>query len=82
MGSNDLSVLPSDIHGVYAMANDVANNFSKLPENVQKAFGNKDEYLKAILNGSVNTILINALNAQAQPKQEEKQQEEKKGDLE
>ena len=61
-GSNDLTVFPSDIHGVYQMVNDVAANFNKLPQSIQDIFGNKDNYLKSILDGSYNAVLINAIN--------------------
>lgn len=81
MGSHDLANMPSDIHGLYAMANDVAGNFARLPKSIQDIFGSKEAYLKAILDGSYQATLINAINsskAQESPKQEDKKQEEGK----
>ena len=80
LGSNDLTQFPSDIHGVYDMVNDVAGNFAKLPESVQKIFGTKEAYLDALLKGTYQATLINALNsqnAQKEQKNENQESEEK-----
>lgn len=73
MGSNDLANMPQDIHGVYAMVNDVAGNFAKLPQSIQDIFGSKEVYLEAILKGTYQSTLINALNT---PKAEVKKESE------
>lgn len=58
--SVDTTVLPSDIHSLYNMVNDVNGNFNKLPESVQKVFGNAQNYLAAILDGSYSLKLADA----------------------
>lgn len=62
MGSNDLTVYPSNIHEVYDMVNDVASNFAKLPQSIQAIFGTKEAYMKALLDGTYQATLINAIN--------------------
>ena len=78
LGSNDLTQFPSDIHGVYDMVNDVAGNFAKLPESVQKIFGSKEAYLDALLKGTYQATLINALQQTQTPQKEEKNESEVK----
>lgn len=71
-GDVDMTLYPCDIHGVYKMVNDVDGAFNRLPESIQKIFGNKDAYLKALLDGSFNASVIAAVNNQApQEKPEE-----------
>ena len=69
-GSNDLTTMPSDIHGVYALVNDVAGNFASLPQSIQQIFGSKEAYLESILKGTYQSTLLSALQAQNAPKQE------------
>lgn len=77
LGSNDLTQFPSDIHGVYNMVNDVAGNFAKLPQSVQKIFGTKEAYLDALLKGTYQATLINAINQQKAPEEPKKESEDK-----
>ena len=58
----DNTILPSDIHSLYNMVNDVNGNFNKLPESVRKVFGNPQAYLAAILDGSVNSKITDAFS--------------------
>lgn len=58
--SVDTTVLPSDIHSLYNMVNDVNGNFNKLPESVRKVFGTAQDYLAAILDGSYSQKLADA----------------------
>lgn len=58
----DNTILPSDIHSLYNMVNDVSGNFNKLPESVRKVFGNPQAYLAAILDGSVNSKITDAFS--------------------
>lgn len=76
--SHDLTNMPGDIHELYRMANDISGNFAKLPQSVQDVFGNPQAYMKAILDGTYQSTLVNAFNA----KKDEVKQEEKKGDPE
>ena len=78
LGSNDLTQFPSDIHGVYKMVNDVAGNFAKLPESIQKIFGTKEAYLESLMNGTYQATLINAINAENKAAEEVKQESEEK----
>lgn len=61
-GDIDETIMPSNIHEVYAMTSDIGEAFSKLPESVQKAFGNKDAYMKALIDGTYQATLIKLLN--------------------
>lgn len=54
------TVMPSDIHGLYNMVNDVNGSFNKLPESVQAVFGDAQGYLKSIMDGSYNQKLADA----------------------
>lgn len=76
MTSADFTNYPDNIHEVYAMANDIAGNFGKLPESIQNIFGTKEAYMKALMDGTYQATIINALN-NAQ-KQAEKPQESEK----
>lgn len=64
LGSNDLALFPSDIHGVYDMVNNVSDNFNRLPESVRKIFGDSETYLKSLLDGTYQATLVNAFNEQ------------------
>lgn len=75
LGSNDFTNMPSNIHEVYDMANDIANNFAKLPKSIQDIFGTKEAYMKSLLDGSYQATLINAINQGSQPKPDEKVEE-------
>lgn len=79
LSSHDLTNMPGDIHELYRMANDITGNFAKLPQSVQDVFGNAQAYMKAIIDGTYQTTLINAFN---QKKEEVKQKEIEKGDPE
>ena len=71
----DMTVMPSNIHEVYAMTNDIDNAFKKLPESVQKLFGDKDTYMKALIDGTYQATLIKALNeAEKVPADTEKEE--------
>ena len=58
----DTTILPSDIHSLYNMVNDVNGNFAKLPEFVRNVFGSANVYLQAILDGSYNKKLADAFS--------------------
>ena len=70
MGSNDLSIFPSNIHEVYNMVNNIDANFKALPESIQKIFGDSQSYMNALMNGTYQATLMNALK----PKPEEKKE--------
>ena len=76
-GSNDLTNMPSDIHGVYALVNDVAGNFANLPDSIQKIFGSKEAYLESILKGTYQGTLLAALKSQKAENQQKKESEVK-----
>lgn len=61
----DQTIMPSNIHEVYELTNNVDKAFKKLPESVQAIFGDKDKYLASLLDGSYMNI-INAALVQAQ----------------
>ena len=67
---DETAVFPSDIHGVYEMVNNVADNFNKLPDTAKKVFGDKETYLKCLLDGSAQSLLTAAYGQQV-PKQDE-----------
>ena len=67
----DQTILPSDIHQLYQMVNDINSNYNKLPESVQKVFGNAKAYGDAILNGTAGTMLANAFAQKPEEKKEE-----------
>lgn len=52
LGSYDMTLMPTDIHGVYDMVNDLNHSFDLLPESVQKIFGSAEEYGKSVLDGT------------------------------
>lgn len=60
----DTTVLPSDIHSLYNMVNDVNGNFNRLPQSVQSVFGDAQSYLAAILDGSYNQKITDAFTQQ------------------
>lgn len=64
----DTAIMPSDIHSLYNMVNDVNGNYQRLPDEVQKAFGTPQDYLKAVLDGSAGSILAKAFAPQPQQK--------------
>lgn len=70
------AVMPSDIHSLYNMVNDVNGSFQKLPESVQAVFGDAQSYLNAILDGSYNQKLADAFA----PKQNNVNENETKGE--
>lgn len=70
------AVMPSDIHSLYNMVNDVNGSFNKLPESVQAVFGDSQGYLQAILDGSYNSKLAEAFA----PKQNNANETETKGE--
>lgn len=76
LGSNDLTLFPSDIHGVYDMVNNVSDNFNKLPESVRQIFGDSETYLKSLLDGTYQATLVNAFNSK---KTEVKAEDKKEG---
>jgi len=61
-GDIDLTTMPQNIHEVYNMTSDIDAAFNKLPESVQKIFGNKDAYMKSLIDGTYQATLIKALN--------------------
>lgn len=63
----DFTTMPKDIHEVYSMINDIDNNFSKLPESVQKVFGTKQAYVQSVIDGTLQSKLIAALGSQTVP---------------
>lgn len=65
LASNDLTVFPNNIHEVYDMVNDVDANFKSLPESIQKIFGDSGTYMQAILNGTYQATILNAMKPQA-----------------
>lgn len=67
----DTTIMPSDIHSLYAMVNDINGSFNKLPKAVQDVFGNSQAYLQAVLNGSASTLLNEAFTKQPEEKKEE-----------
>lgn len=67
---DETAVFPSDIHGVYEMVNNVADNFNKLPDTAKAVFGDKETYLKCLLDGSAQSLLMAAYGQQA-PQQNE-----------
>lgn len=82
LGSNDLAAMPSNIHEVYNMANDIANNFAKLPQSIQSIFGTKEAYMKALIDGTYQATIVNYVKSlddvKKQDSKEEKKPEEKK----
>lgn len=72
----DTTVMPSDIHSLYNMVNDVDGNFKKLPEPVRQVFGTSQAYLNAILDGSYEKKLAEAFA----PKQNNANETETKGE--
>lgn len=62
LGSNDLTQFPSDIHGVYDMVNSVDKNFKMLPDSIQAIFGTSQAYMEALLNGTYQATILNAIN--------------------
>lgn len=63
LGSNDLTIMPGDIHQLYDMVNDINGSFNQLPESVKAIFGDSAAYGKAILDGSYAYILAQGLKA-------------------
>lgn len=55
----DQTLMPSNIHEVYDLTQNVDKAFKKLPVSVQQIFGDKDKYLASLLDGSY----INIINA-------------------
>lgn len=74
LGENDLTNMPGNIHEVYAMANDIADNFAKLPQSIQTIFGTKEAYMKALLDGSYQATIVNYINAQAEEAKKKKEE--------
>lgn len=72
VGEVDTTLMPTDIHSLYNMVNDVNGSFFKLPKSAQDIFGNSQAYLAAILDGTY----FQKLAAGYTPKEENK--EEKK----
>ena len=72
------TVMPSDIHSLYNMVNDVNGSFNQLPESVKAVFGDSQAYLAAILDGSYQNKLAEAFA----PKQSNANENETKGDNE
>lgn len=52
LSSNDLTVMPTDIHGVYDMVNDINKSFNSLPESIKAIFGTQEDYAHAVLDGT------------------------------
>lgn len=52
LGSNDLTIMPGDIHSLYDMVNDLNASFNQLPESIKAIFGDSASYGKAVLDGS------------------------------
>lgn len=75
----DTAVMPHNIHELYNMVTDIDANFKKLPDSVQKVFGDSQTYLSALMDGSYNQKLVDAFTPKEPPK-EEKPKEEKKGE--
>ena len=63
MVAADFANYPDNIHEVYAMAQDIAGNFGKLPKSIQDIFGTKEAYMKSLMDGTYQATLINAVNA-------------------
>ena len=72
------TVMPSDIHSLYNMVNDVNGSFNQLPESVKAVFGDSQAYLAAILDGSYQSKLAEAFA----PKQSNANENETKGENE
>lgn len=70
MGSNDLTIFPSNIHEVYDMVNNIDANFKALPESIRQIFGTSEAYTQALLNGTYQATLMNALKPKPQEKKE------------
>lgn len=72
----DTTIMPSDIHQLYNMVNDVAGNFAKLPESVRNVFGSSEVYLQSLMDGSYAKKINDAFT----PKQNNSVQQEEKGE--
>lgn len=68
----DTTQMPSDIHGVYDMVNDVDSNFNRLPKSIQDVFGSSQAYLTALLNGSYQATIVKAFSKKEAPKEDKK----------
>ena len=77
LGSNDLAAMPSNIHEVYDMANDIANNFAKLPQSIQGIFGTKEAYMKALIDGTYQATIVNYVKSLDAVKKEDKPEDKK-----
>lgn len=75
MVSADFANYPDNIHEVYAMAQDIAGNFGKLPKSIQDIFGTKEAYMKSLMDGTYQATLINAVNALSATEQAKNVQE-------
>ena len=79
MVSADFSNYPENIHEVYAMAQDIAGNFAKLPQAIQDLFGTKDAYMRALMDGTYQATLINYVNNAKAASAESAKNEQKEG---
>ena len=71
----DFAVMPSNIHEVYDMVNDVDGNFKKLPKCVQDIFGTSQAYFKSLMDGTYQATLLEAIKKASKPAEEPKKGE-------
>lgn len=76
LGSNDLTIMPGDIHSLYDMVNDLNASFNQLPESIKAIFGDGASYGKAVLDGSYAA----KIKAGLKKKEPEKTPEKGEGD--
>lgn len=79
MVSADFSNYPDNIHEVYALAQDIAGNFAKLPQSIQDLFGNKDAYMRALMDGTYQATIVNYVNSLGKAASAEAAKEQKEG---
>lgn len=73
----DMTLMPRDIHELFATTKDINSHFSSLGEHAQKAFGSPEAYKEAVLNGTAEKIL-NAYFAKLAKEEAEKIKETQK----
>lgn len=73
-GAVDFTQLPSNIHEVYNMVNDVDANFNKLPDSIKQIFGTSQAYMQSLLDGTYQATLVKAIKDAQTPKEEAKEE--------
>lgn len=53
----DMSLYPDNIHELYDIVNSAEARFNALPEAIQNVFGNKDVFLRSLVEGTYNDKL-------------------------